>query len=87
MSVTVPHPLLARLHKHDPNLPPDKQDKRAVAHIDKADWDTWLHGIEEQALSLIKPQPMEVFDLTDAIKTDAILAAWQVSGSTQGTLL
>ena len=81
------HPLLARLHKTDPNLPPDQHDKRAVTHIDKSDWDPWLHGTEEQAVGLIKPQPSEVFDLTDAVTTDALLAARQVSSGTQGTLL
>ena len=79
--------MLARLHKPDTNLPPDQQDKRAVAHIDKGDWDTWLHGSEEQALSLIKPQATEVFDLTDAKRTSEILAAWQPIGGVQGTLI
>ena len=87
MSVTVPHPLLARLHRPDPNLPPDQQDKRAVAHIDKADWDVWLYGSEEQAFGLVTPQATEVFDLADAYKTDAVLAALPVSIVTQGTLL
>ena len=81
------HPLLARLHKPDPNLPPDQQDKRAVAQIDKVDWDAWLHGPEEQALSLIKPQPMEVFDLTDAKRTGEIFAARRLNGGEQGTLI
>lgn len=81
------HPLLARLHKPDPNLPPDRQDKRAVAHIDKADWDGWLHGSEEQALGLVRPQATEVFDLTDAKRTGEILAARRLNGGEQGTLI
>ena len=81
------HPLLARLHKPDANLAPNQQDKRAVAHIDKVDWDAWLHGPEEQALSLIKPQPMEVFDLTEAKRTGEILAARQSNGGEQGSLI
>lgn len=74
------HPLLSRLHKPERDsetgevLPPEKQDRRSVIHIDKADWDIWLHGTEEEARALIRPQPMEVFDLSDAIATDAILA-------------
>lgn len=74
------HPLLARLHKpgRDPEtkeiLPPEKQDKRAVVHIDKADWDTWLHGSIEEAAALIKPSPTEIFDQSDALLTDEILA-------------
>ena len=81
------HPLLARLHKPDPNLPPDRQDKRAVAHIDKADWDGWLHGSEEQALGLVRPQATEVFDLTEAKRTGEILAARRLNGGEQGTLI
>lgn len=69
------HPLLARLHKPDPNLPPDQQDKRAVVHIERADWDTWLHGTQEEALALIRPNPAEVFDQGDAARTDALLRA------------
>jgi putative SOS response-associated peptidase YedK len=73
------HPLLARLHKpeRDPKtnevLPPEKQDKRAVVHIDKKDWDTWLHGTAEEAAALIKPTAAEVFDPSDALNTDEIL--------------
>ena len=77
------HPLLARLHRpeKDPKtgevLPIDKQDKRAVVHIDKADWDTWLHGTEAQALALIRPTPADVFDQSDAVLTDGLLQAKQ----------
>ncbi|MBC7378448.1 MAG: SOS response-associated peptidase family protein, partial [Burkholderiaceae bacterium] len=81
------HPLLARLHKPNPTLPPDQQDKRAVAHIDKADWDAWLHGSEEQALGLIKPQPADVFDLADAANTDMLLAARPPVPRNQGNLI
>lgn len=68
------HPLLGRLHKPDPKLPPDAQDKRAVAHIAPTDWAQWLHGSTEEALALIRPQPAEVFDPDDALKTDQWLA-------------
>ena len=47
------HPLLGRLHKPDPTLPPDRQDKRAVAHIDPADWSTWLRGAQADAQALV----------------------------------
>lgn len=30
------HPMLRRLHKPDPKLPADQQDKRAVVHIEPA---------------------------------------------------
>lgn len=69
------HPLLNRLHKPDPELPPDQQDKRSLAHVDPQDWERWLHGTVDEARSLIVPQPAEVFDQADAIKTDQLLAA------------
>jgi putative SOS response-associated peptidase YedK len=73
------HPLLNRLHKPDPSLPPDQQDKRSLAHIDPADWDRWFHGSLEDAKALVTPQPAEVFDLADAIRTDAALAAMRAA--------
>jgi putative SOS response-associated peptidase YedK len=81
------HPLLGRLHKPDPTLPPDRQDKRAVAHIDPADWSTWLHGTQAEALALVRPQATEVFDLADARATDALLASKAGSAGAQGSLL
>lgn len=48
------HPLLGRMHKPDPTLPADAQDKRSVIPVERADWDTWLHGSPEQALALVK---------------------------------
>lgn len=69
------HPLLGRLHKPDPNLPPHAQDKRAVAHLDPEDWEAWLFGTEAEALALVRPSPAEVFDLSDAQRTDALLQA------------
>ena len=81
------HPLLGRLHKPDPKLPANQQDKRAVAHIDPADWSTWLHGTQAEAQTLVKPQATEVFDLADARATDALLASKAGSVGAQGSLL
>lgn len=69
------HPLLGRLHKPDPKLPEDAQDKRAVVHIDPEQWEQWLHGSADEAGSLVRPQPVEAFDLADAQRTDQALAA------------
>ena len=38
------HPLMSRMHKPDPKLPPDQQDKRSVIAIEKGDVDRWLAG-------------------------------------------
>lgn len=68
------HPLLGRLHKPDPDLPPDAQDKRSLAHIEPANWDRWLRGTVEDARALITPQPPEAFDQADARATDEALS-------------
>ena len=68
------HPMLARLHKPDPKLPADKQDKRAVVHVEPEHWATWLAGTGDEARALIQPAPVEVFDQADALKTDQLLA-------------
>ncbi len=51
------HPVLGRMHKPDPHLPADRQDKRTVVSIERADWDTWLTGTASQALALLHPPP------------------------------
>lgn len=48
------HPLLGLMHKPDPNLPAEQQDKRAVVPIEPGDWDRWLHGTVAQAEALIQ---------------------------------
>jgi hypothetical protein len=37
-----PHPLMSRMHKPDPKLLPDQQDKRSVIALADGDVDTWL---------------------------------------------
>jgi putative SOS response-associated peptidase YedK len=74
------HPLLGRLHKPDPKLPADQEDKRSLIHLDPVNWDQWLHGTTEEALALVTPQPHEVFDQTDARRTDDVLAGFRSGG-------
>ncbi|KWT68576.1 protein of unknown function DUF159 [Comamonas testosteroni] len=38
------HPLMSRMHKPDPKLPADQQDKRSVIPIEVQDIDQWLAG-------------------------------------------
>jgi hypothetical protein len=54
------HPLLKLMHKPDPKLPPDKQDKRAVVPIERVDWNMWLNGSSDDALSLIQLPSMHL---------------------------
>lgn len=69
------HPLLSRLHRPDPKLPADKQDKRAVVHVEPEHWEFWLTGSQDAARELLVPVPLEMFDLSDAVRTDAVLAS------------
>jgi hypothetical protein len=55
------HPLLSLMHKPDPALPPDAQDKRSVIPIERKDWDTWLNGTVEQAMALVKLPGLDLF--------------------------
>jgi len=56
------HPLMSRMHKLDPKLPPDQQDKRSVMPIELADVDTWLYGSTDEASRLARVPPVDVFD-------------------------
>lgn len=56
------HPLMSRIHKPDPRLAADQQDKRSVVAIEQADVATWLFGAMDAAADLVRPPPVEVFD-------------------------
>ena len=56
------HPLLSLMHKPDPKLPDDKQDKRAVVPIEPEDWALWLDGSVADAEALIQLPQAYVFD-------------------------
>lgn len=69
------HPLLKRLHKPDPKLPAEQQDKRSLVHVEPDLWDQWLHGTEEQAREVLARLPApDVFDPSDRDLTDQLLA-------------
>lgn len=36
------HPLMNRMHKHDPKSPWDAQDKRMVVVLEQNIWEDWL---------------------------------------------
>ena len=48
------HPLMSRMHKPDPKLPPDRQDKRSVIPIEPEDWDEWLTCTPARAVDLLQ---------------------------------
>lgn len=62
------HPLMSRMHKPDPKLPPDRQDKRSVIPLEAEDWDQWLAGTSHEATSLLRCASMEVFDASPAME-------------------
>ncbi len=56
------HPLMRRMHKPDPTLGPDAQDKRSVIAIELEDVDAWLHGNLQEAGQLLRLPALERFD-------------------------
>jgi putative SOS response-associated peptidase YedK len=54
------HPLLSRMQKPDPALPPGAQDKRSVIAIEPDEVARWLNGTMEEATALMKPPPLTV---------------------------
>ena len=55
------HPLMSRMHKPDPKLPPDRQDKRSVIPIEPEDWDEWLTCTPARAVDLLQVPTDDVF--------------------------
>ncbi|MBK1714635.1 SOS response-associated peptidase [Rubrivivax gelatinosus] len=54
-------PLMSRMHKPDPKLPPDQQDKRSVVPIEREDVDAWLFGAPADAAGLVQLSAPETF--------------------------
>lgn len=58
------HPLMRRMHKTDPKLGPDQQDKRSVVPLAPTDWAQWLTGTVAEAQALVRLAPVADFDAT-----------------------
>jgi putative SOS response-associated peptidase YedK len=56
------HPLMARMHKPDPGVGSDQQDKRSVVSIETTDVDQWLFGTLEQAKDLMRLPALELIE-------------------------
>lgn len=56
------HPLMCRMHKPDPTLLPDKQDKRSVIAIEPANLAQWLSGSPSEAGELFRPPAMAAIE-------------------------
>jgi len=48
------HALMRRMHRRDPKLAPDRQDKRSVVSIELEDVDRWLHAPAAEAARQVK---------------------------------
>lgn len=56
------HPLMSRMHRPDPKLPADQQDKRSIVAIEQADCEQWLTGSVSDAMPLIKAPAMSLIE-------------------------
>ncbi|NJD25614.1 MAG: SOS response-associated peptidase [Betaproteobacteria bacterium] len=56
------HPIMSKMHKPDPKLPPDRQDKRSVVAIEHRQIEQWLHGSVQEATELLAPPAFELID-------------------------
>ncbi|WP_253233109.1 hypothetical protein [Comamonas thiooxydans] len=54
------------MHKPDPKLPADQQDKRSVIPIEMHDLDQWLAGTQKEATELLRLPPINVFEVAPA---------------------
>jgi putative SOS response-associated peptidase YedK len=55
------HPLMRRMHKPDPTLADDQQDKRSVIALEPQDWQQWLCAPIEEAAPLLQLSAPERF--------------------------
>jgi len=60
------HPLMSRMHKPDPKLPSDQQDKRSVIPIEMQDIDQWLAGTVREAGQVLVSAPFDIFNAAPA---------------------
>jgi hypothetical protein len=49
------------MHKPDPKLGPDQQDKRSVIPIEPSDYDQWLVGTVADARVLLRVPAVDLF--------------------------
>ena len=56
------HPLMKRMHKPDPKLGPNDQDKRSVIPVEPDDVDIWLFAPATEAAQLLRMAPVDLFE-------------------------
>lgn len=60
------HPVMRRMHKSDPTLQSDQQDKRSVIAIEAGDVDQWLAGTVQDAVQLLTAPAVELMEACPA---------------------
>lgn len=68
------HPLMSRMHKLDPKLGPDQQDKRSLVLLQPIDFDERLEGNVEEAAALIQLTPVETFTARPVPPAEVLVA-------------
>ena len=56
------HPIMARMHKPDPKMPPDQKDQRSVVAIEQSDVEHWLRGSIADVADLLAPPAVDLID-------------------------
>lgn len=56
------HPIMSRMHKPDPKLPPDRQDKRSVVAIEQVELALWLQGSAAETACLLRAPSVELIE-------------------------
>jgi len=56
-----------RMHKPDPKLGPDQQDKRSVIPIEPEFVDTWVAETQADAQALLKLSAADLFNASPAV--------------------
>lgn len=56
------HPIMSRMHKPDPKLPPDQQDKRSVVAIEQGAVERWLQGSQEDVAEFLAPPAADLIE-------------------------
>ena len=60
------HPIMSRMHKPDPKLQPDQQDKRSIVAIEQGALEQWLHGNVNEATELLVPPTVDLIERAPA---------------------
>lgn len=67
------HPLMNRMHKPDPKVGPDQQDKRSLVLLEPGNFDQWLAGTIEEAQALMHLTPVEKFAAGPVASADVLV--------------